>query len=173
LDEWLIDPALDAWLREHEARRVTASRVGKVLLVTLVGCYVGAGVVASHRAYYPVGSVSIVVSRSPLHPNTTFRVDTVTSGRGPVNIRLECQQGERVALVATDDIPSKRWAYWDPRRVFHSTHARLGSAAAGFEPDPITLRATVTGAPAWLRQPPSVVQELSSRLEVGDAAEGK
>jgi hypothetical protein len=41
-------------------------RSTKAIPLSLVGCYLAAGVLANHRAYFPVGSVSIVVSQAPL-----------------------------------------------------------------------------------------------------------
>ncbi len=141
--------------------RLTAARAGRTLVAGIVALYVAAGLVASHRAYFPVRSVAIRASEEIVRPGTRIQVDTVTSGRGPVSIRVELLQAGESQLVVEDRIASKRWAYWGPRQVLHTTDATLAaSMAERFQPGMITLRATVSGAPAWLRQPPPVVEEL-------------
>lgn len=147
---------------------MTGGLFARSLFVSLVACYAAAGVLAAHRAYFPVSRVTIRAAKPALQAGTVVRVDTVTSGRGPVSIRVELVQDGRVQLVVLDSIASKRWAYWDPRRVIHSTHATMPRwLPARFRAGEITLRATVTGAPAWLRQPPPVVEEVRLPLQIG------
>jgi hypothetical protein len=139
-----------------------------MLVVGIAGFHLVAGLLASHRAYFPVRSVAVRASENILRPGTRIQVDTVTSGRGPVAIRVELLQGGRAEELTADSVPSKPWAYWDPRRVFHSTGATIpDSVAERFEPGVITLRVTVTGSPAWLRQPPPVVEEVPMPFRTG------
>jgi hypothetical protein len=152
--------------------RLTAARAGRTLVVGIVAFYVAAGLVASHRAYFPVRSVVISASEDIVRPGTRIRVDTVTSGRGPVSIRVELLQAGRSEPLVVDSIPSKGWAYWDPRRVFHSTDATIpASVAERLEPGVITVRASVTGSPAWLRLPPPVVREVRLPFRQGREAD--
>lgn len=61
------------------------------------------------------------------------------------------------------------WAYWDPRRVYHATHVTLGAVAGRLHNGEVRIRATVTGVPAWLRQPPPVVKETDASFEAGSS----
>jgi N-methylhydantoinase A/oxoprolinase/acetone carboxylase beta subunit len=89
---------------------LTAGRAGRALQSGLAGGYVATGVLATHRAYSPVAAVAIVVPEAPLTPTSELRVDTTTSERGPVVVRVECSQGARSELLAVDRVPAKPWA---------------------------------------------------------------
>jgi hypothetical protein len=92
----------------------------------------------------------------------------VNSGRGPVTIHVELIQGTRNATVAVDRVSSKRWAFWDFRLVRHSTYTVIvSSLLERFDAGPAVIRATAVRAPAWLRQPPPVVQEASMQVQAG------
>jgi hypothetical protein len=127
---------------------------------------------ASYRAYYPVSSVTILLPEATIRPGVGVRVDTVSSGRGPVAVQVELIQGTRNATVAIDRVSSRSWAFWDFRWVRHSTYSVVTSSLLEqFTAGPAVVRATVVGAPAWLRQPPPVVQEAPAQLQPG--AHGK
>ena len=143
-------------------------RLGRVALLSSLAVFLAVGAVASLRAYQPVYGVMIELGQAALQAGSPIRVDTVTSGRGPVSIRVEIVQGSHVETVAIDHIASRRWAFWDFRLVRRSTQATASPALLGrFEPGPVVVRATVVGARAWLRQPPPVVEEVATRLPPG------
>jgi len=142
------------------------SRLIRVPIVTCLAVFIAFGAVASYRAYYPVSSVRIVLAEPTIRGGTGIRVDTVTSGRGPVSIQLDLVQGSRSETVAIDRVSSKRWAFWDFRLVRHSTWAVVsGRLLERFTAGPAVVRATVVGAPAWLRQPPPVVAQASANVQ--------
>lgn len=145
-------------------------RLARVALLSSLAVFLAVGAVASLRAYQPVYGVTIELGQPVLQPGSPFRVDTVTSGRGPVSIRVEIVQGRHAETVAIDHIASRRWAFWDFRLVRRSTQATASPALLGrFEPGPVVVRATVVGARAWLRQPSAVVEEVTTRLPPGTA----
>jgi hypothetical protein len=165
--------AYPPWLGTSLRRTEGRSEVNRLIRVgTLSGLavFLAVGIVASYRAYYPISSVRILLAEPLLRPGGGIRVDTVTSGRGPVSIRVELVQGERTATVVLDRVASKRWAFWDFRAVRHTTYAVVSRMLLGqFTAGQAVVRATVVGMPAWLRQPPSVVQEVAVEVQVGPA----
>jgi hypothetical protein len=127
-------------------------------------------IVAGYRAYAPISSVEIRLAEPALHDGGGIRVDTVSSGRGPVSIRVELIQGTRSATVVVDRVASRRWAFWDFRSVQHSTYAVVSrSLLERFTAGKAVVRATVVGAPAWLRRPRPVVQEVTVALQADRA----
>jgi hypothetical protein len=125
-----------------------------------------AGAVASFRAYYPVRQVSVKMSERVLRAGTQLQVDTRSSGRGPVDVRLELVQAGHSEMLALQRIRSRRWAFWDLRGVEHRmTSVCRREQLERFRSGSALLRATAIGAPAWLRQPPPVVQEIAIEVE--------
>jgi len=141
-------------------------RLLRLPIVTGLALFLAIGVMASYRAYYPVSSVRIVVAEPTLRPGSGIQVDTVCSGRGPVTIRVDLVQGDRVETAAIDRVSSRGWPFWDIRVVKHSTYAVVsGALLQRLDAGPAIIRATVEGAPAWLRQPPAVVREVSAQVQ--------
>ena len=146
-------------------------RLARVVLLSGLAVFLAVGALASYRAYQPVFGVSIRVDPPALEAGAAVRVETVTSGRGPVTIRVEVVQGSHAETVAIDHVASRRWAFWDLRLVRRATRASLSRALlARLEPGPVVVRATVQGAPAWLRQPPAVVEEVAAQVPAGGGA---
>lgn len=144
------------------ARERGMKRTAKTLALALLALYVAVGLVASHRAFYPVSRVTILLPSTHLEPGRPIRIETVSSGRGPVSIRVEAVQAGRSHLLAMDHVGSKPWAYWDPRRVVHRTDVLWPlEVLVRLQPGSVTLRATASGVPAWLRRPPLVVDEVT------------
>ncbi|HXK10245.1 MAG TPA: hypothetical protein VMT70_11415 [Vicinamibacteria bacterium] len=143
-------------------------RLARVALVSGVAVFLAVGALASYRAYQPVYSVTIRIGVVALEPGADIRVETVTSGRGPVTIRVEIVQGSHAETVAIDHVASRQWAFWDFRLVRRATHARASRALLSrFEAGPVVVRATVQGARAWLRQPPAVVEDVPALVPAG------
>jgi hypothetical protein len=141
-------------------------RLLRILILTCVAMFLAIGVMATYRAYYPVSSVTILLPEATIRPGVGIRVDTVSSGRGPVSVQVEIIQGTRSATVAIDRVSSRRWAFWDFRWLRHSTYSVVRSSVLQhFTSGPAVVRATVVGAPAWLRQPPPVVEEAAAQLQ--------
>jgi hypothetical protein len=133
-------------------RRVIAATVAMLAV---------SGAIASYRAYYPISSVKLRAEPG-LRPGSIIRVDTASSGRGPVEIRVELLQGGQRTTVALDRVGSRNWALWDSRWVHHHTEVAvtretLQHVVAGRA----VVRATATGTRAWLREPPPVTDEMT------------
>ncbi len=142
------------------------TRLLRVLTLSLLAAFLAVGIVASYRAYYPVSSVRILLPEAIIRVGSRFRVDTVSSGRGPVSIEVELVQGTRKATIVIDRVSSRPWAFWDLRLARHSTYAVVDeSLLTRFAAGPAVVRATAVGAPAWLRQPPPVVQDVAVELQ--------
>ena len=149
------------------ALRPTQMRWTRKALVGVVTIFVAAGALASYRAFYPISDVRTLVAALPVRAGTAIRVDAATSGRGPVSIRVELVQGDRSATLVLDRVRSRRWAFWDFRRVPHATQAVVsGATLAGFRSGKAVVRSTLVGSRAWLRQPPPVVDEVAVELDV-------
>jgi hypothetical protein len=164
--------AMEKTLRRgsEDGDRGATTPVNRLLRIVTLSClaaFLAVGIVASYRAYYPVSSVRILLPEATIRVGSGIRVDTVSSGRGPVSIEVELIQGTRRATVVIDRVSSKAWAFWDLRSVRHSTYAAVPKGLLErFAGGAAVVRATVAGAPAWLRQPPPVVQEVSAELQV-------
>ena len=131
------------------------------VLVLPIALLLSAGAVASYRAYVPVSRLELEVRDPALHPGTPLRVHMLSSGRGPIEVRVELVQGAHNEVVAVQRIHSRRWGVWDPRTVEHSLNTSVaGPMLAHFTNGPAVLRAVALGAPAWLLQPPPVVREI-------------
>lgn len=144
--------------------------MGRLARVVILGCFTAlaaVGIVAAYRAYSPVAGVEILLTEPAIRAGSGIRVDTLSSGRGPLSIRVELVQGGRSSTVALERVTSRRRAYWDLRTVRHSTYSVVSrSLLERFTPGRAAVRATVVGPPAWLRQPPPVVQEISVQIEL-------
>lgn len=143
--------------------------VRRAVVIAIV-VLVTSGVTASYRAYYPISGVKILADVR-LQPGSTIQVDTISSGWGPVEIRVELLQGGQRATVALDRVGSRRWAFWDSRWVHHHTQVALRQdvlqhLAAGSA----VVRVTAAGTRAWLRQPPPVVEETTVEIAPSTAA---
>ena len=140
------------------------------ILICLV-LFLTLGVVVSYRAYYPIVSVKILLAEPMLRADGVVRVDTVSSGRAPISIRVELVQGDRSEIVVIDRVTSRNRALWNLRAVQKSTYAPISRAMLErFTAGQAVVRATVVSGPTWLRQPPPVVHELATNLQVGPAA---
>jgi hypothetical protein len=141
------------------------ARLTRVAVLSFAAVFLAVGIGASHRAHYPISSVCVFLADSVLSAGSGIRVDTVTSGRGPVSIRVELVQRGHVATVVLDRVASKRWAFWDFRPVRHSTYGTVSwRLLERFSAGQAVVRATVVGVPAWLRQPPPVIREVTTQL---------
>ncbi|HVO11304.1 MAG TPA: hypothetical protein VMX54_11240 [Vicinamibacteria bacterium] len=130
-----------------------------VLLAVLV--FLAVGGIASWRALVPVSRLQVQVPGGVLRPGREVWIETVSSGRGPVQLRLEALQGGRSELLASGHVASRRWAFWDPRSVRHSMVVSVRpQTIAHLVAGPVTLRATAIGAPAWLHRPAPVVRQI-------------
>ncbi len=145
--------------------------MGRLLRVGILSCLAllaAVGTVAGYRAYQPVAGVTILLAEPVVRAGGGIRVDTLSSGRGPVSIRIELVQGDRSSTVALDRVTARRRPLWDLRTTRHSTYAVVSrNLLERFTPGRAVVRATVVGPRSWLRQPPPVVQEASAEIETG------
>jgi hypothetical protein len=136
------------------------------VIVSILALLATSGGLASYRAYYPISRVALRVSSAPIRAGTIIRVDTASSGRGPVEIRVELIQGTQHATLVLERVGSRRWAFWDFRSVSHTTRAVVSAATLErFTGGEAVVRATARGAPAWLRQPPPITDEVTVEVE--------
>lgn len=146
------------------------TRLVRVTILSGVAGFVAVGTVVSYRAYSPVSSVTIVLPEPTIRVGGGIRVDTVSSGRGPVSIEVDLIQGSHRATAVIDRVSARPWTFWDFRSVRHSTYVLVHAALLErFSSGPAVVRTTAIGAPAWLRQPPPVVEEASVELRVEPA----
>lgn len=135
------------------------------LVLVPIALLLASGVLASYRAYFPVRDVTLLLPESALRAGSPVRAVTRSSGRGPVEVRIELVQGARSELIAVQRLRGRRFAFWDPRAVETTlTSAVSRELIERFEPGPAVLRATATGSRAWLRQPPPVVRDVAVEI---------
>jgi len=134
--------------------------LGRLVLLAVV-VFLAVGAIASWRALVPVSRLRVQVPGGVLQPGREVWIETVSSGRGPVQLRIEARQHGRSELLASGHVASRRWAFWDLRSVRHSMVVSVRpQMLAHLVAGPVTLRATAVGAPAWLHHPAPVVQEV-------------
>jgi hypothetical protein len=128
-------------------------------LILLVVVHIPLALWSGYRAIVQVQRLALY------HDGSTAHVDVVSSGRGPVDVRLEMIQGARVETLGVHRVPSSGNPAYDPRFQRASMAVGLTPALlARFEPGTALLRATATGRPQWLRTPPPEVREVPVEL---------
>ena len=128
-------------------------------LIILVVVHIPLALWSGYRAIVQVQRLALYDGGS------TVRVDVVSSGRGPVDVRLEMIQGIHVETLGVLRVPSSGNPAYDPRFQRGSMAVALTPAVlARFQPGAALLRATATGRPQWLRTPPPEVREVSVEL---------
>lgn len=143
--------------------------VVKKLIVVVVAAHVVIGALSSYRAYVQVRSVTLAsTSGAVLRSGSGVRVGVVSSGRVPIDYRLELVQGARaetlgVGLLWKSDVDG----FYDPRPRRDSLAVVLSpTVLARFASGPALLRAIASGRMQWLRVPPPVVRQLAVRIEL-------
>jgi hypothetical protein len=130
-----------------------------VLIVTLL--FVAIGIGSSYNAWVEVRALDVTVASPNLRPGLPAIVHVVSSGRAFVTVKLELVQGTHSETLAELRVAPNRWSVYDLRaRPATMTPAFTAECLAHFQAGPAALRATGTGAGAWLRVPPPVVQEI-------------
>jgi hypothetical protein len=84
-----------------------------VIIVTLL--YAAVGAWSAYRAWVQVRALDLEVMSPTLRPGLPAVVHVVTSGRTPVDARLELIQGTHVEMLATMRIAGSRDGFFDPR----------------------------------------------------------
>ncbi len=147
---------LDRRLHERDPVVRAILRLG---LLAALACLVVGGM-SAYRAWVQVYSVTVVATSDTLRPGVTVRVSAVTSGRTPVDVRLELVRGSRVDTLGAWRLPNNGDPATDPRpRRATFSRGFLGAELASFGDGPALLRATAVGRPQWLRLPPPTVVE--------------
>lgn len=131
-----------------------------ILIVTLL--FVTTGAWSAYRAWFQVRALELRVMSPDLRAGLPVVVQVVTSGRTPVDVRLELVQETHVEMLATLRVAESHDGFFDPRnRQGSMTPAFTASFLEHFQPGPAVLRATAVGRPQWLRTPPPVVKEMA------------
>lgn len=146
----------------------TGSRLVRVakrvmLIVTLLCLTVGAYSVS--RAWAQVRRLDVQVMSPNVRPGLPVVVQVVTSGRTPVDVRLELVQGTHAEMLATLRVAASRDGFLDPRdRLGTMTPTFTPEFLAHFQGGPAIVRATAVGRPQWLHTPAPVVREVPVAL---------
>jgi hypothetical protein len=138
--------------------------VRRAILASLV-FFLAVGAWSSYRAYYQVKSVHLELADRDLRRGGTARVDVVTYGRVPVDVRVELIQGTRSETLAVQRVSAHHDGFFDPRTIHGSLSVVLSpDILSRFHAGPGVLRATARGRSQWLREPPPLVQEIQMQI---------
>jgi hypothetical protein len=130
-----------------------------IIIVALLFATIGGW--SAYRAWVQVRTLDVQVMSANLRPGVPALVRVVTSGRTPVDVRLELIQGAHSEMLATLRVTGSRDGFLDPRnRQGSMMPSFTAEFLAHFQPGPAIVRATAIGRPQWLRTPPAVVKEL-------------
>jgi hypothetical protein len=134
--------------------------VRRAIVVSLI-VFLTAGAWSSYRAYFQIKSVHVELANGVLRSGSTARVDVVSYGRVPVDVRLEMIQGPRSETLAVQRVSAHHDGFWDPRTIHGSFSVVLSrELLARFHAGAGVLRVTARGGPQWLREPTPLVQNL-------------
>lgn len=133
----------------------------RVTAVFVIG-WLAIAVISAHRALFQVQHLELTVTDPVLRYGTTVRVNARSSGRVPVELRLELIQQGHTETLAAQRIP-KNEPTFDPRWKRASvTFVMDPGLLAKFRSGPAVIRATGMGGSAqWLRTPPPTVREVA------------
>jgi hypothetical protein len=136
-------------------------RVVQRVVVIVALLHVAIGAWSSYRAWVQVRALDLQVMSPTLRPGIPAFVQAVTSGRTPIDVRLELVQGSHTELLADLRVAASRDGFYDPRTRHGSmTPSFTTEFLARFQPGPAVVRATALGRPQWLRTPPPVIREI-------------
>lgn len=115
--------------------------------------------VSGYRAIVQVYDVDIELASGTVHPGSPVAVRVVTSGRNPVDARLELVQAGRADTIATLRVRANSGAFQDPRPQRAVLNVMIPSDVfEHFTPGKASLRAVAEGRSQWLRIPPPEVR---------------
>jgi hypothetical protein len=130
-----------------------------ILIGALLNVAIGAW--SAYRAWVQVRRLDLAVVSTNLRPGVASVVRVLTSGRTPIDVRLELVQGTHSELLADLRVAPSRDAFYDPRtRQGTMAPSFTSEFLAHFQPGPAIVRATALGRPQWMRTPPPVIQEI-------------
>jgi hypothetical protein len=137
-------------------------RVVQRVIIIVALLFVTIGAFSAYRAWFQVRRLDLQVMSPNVRAGLPVLVQVVTSGRTPVDVRLELVQGAHAEMLATLRVAASHDGFFDPRnRVGSMTQSFPAGFLAHFQPGQAVVRATATGRPVWLRTPPPVVREMS------------
>lgn len=123
------------------------------------------GALSSYRAIVQVRSLHLRASETILHDGSTVGVKVVTSGRTPMEMRLELIQGAHSETLGVLNVPTNGEPVLDPRSRTESLSVALSTGLlTRFQKGPVVLRATAIGRRQFLRLPPPDVRTLSVEI---------
>ena len=121
--------------------------------------------VSGYRAIVQVYDVDIELPSRVLRPGSPIAVRVVTSGRNPVDARLELVQAGHADTIATLRVRANSGAFQDPRpqRAVLKTTIPF-DVFQHFNQGKASLRAVAEGRSQWLRIPPPEVRQAAIDL---------
>ncbi len=145
-----------------EARPIVLFK--RAVLVFLALCFVTA-MASGHRAYFQVRGLELRAVGPELRAGSVVETLVVSSGRTPVEVRVELIQGTHAETLAVQHVPDNEWAAIDPRaRRASQTVVLTPDILSRFRDGAALVRATATGRPQWLRLPPPTVRESAVEI---------
>ena len=148
-------------LSERASKGSRLLRVVQRVVIIVALLHVAIGAWSAYRAWVQVRRLELKVVSPDLSAGMPSFVHVVTSGRTPVDVRLELIQGSHAVMLATLRVAPSRDGFYDPRtRQGSMMPSFTAEFLAQFQAGPAILRATARGRPQWLREPPPVVEEL-------------
>jgi len=133
--------------------------IKRFFLLVVVGL-LGIGAVSSYRAYVQVRSLEITAEKQ-LSAGSAINVDVTSSGRTPVDVKVELIQGSTVETLFVLHVRGNELGFFDPRpRHASQTGYLTNYLLSPFSSAPAIIRATAVGRPQWMRLPPPTIREL-------------
>ena len=144
------------WLGFTILRRVT---------IAFLVVHFSLSAVSGYRAIVQVYDVDIELASAALRPGSPVAVRVVTSGRNPVDARLELVQAGRADTIGTLRVRANSGAFQDPRPQRAVLKAMIPpDVFQHFTPGKASLRAVAEGRSQWLRIPPPEVRQAAIDL---------
>ena len=156
-------PRMFESLAIRDARPIALlKRVSQVIVVA----FLLIGAISSYRAYVQVRSLDLNSSGRQLQAGSLIHADVVSSGRAPVDVRVELVQGPHTETIEELHIPDNDLAFFDPRpQKAFLTVILNQELLARFQAGAATVRATAIGREQWTRLPPPTVRELAVEIK--------
>jgi hypothetical protein len=155
----MTSPKLSFSRRFSEGPRIVRVVYRVLLIGVLFNVAIGAW--SAYRAWVQVRQLDLKVISTNLRPGVIAVVSVVTSGRTPIEVRLELVQGTHSEMLSDLRVSASHDGFYDPRaRRGTMTPSFTAEFLAHFQPGPAVVRATALGRSQWMRTPPPVVQEI-------------
>jgi hypothetical protein len=154
-------PDMPATAFAERTRDPATYRVLRRVTIGVAALWIPLALWSGYRAVVQVFSLRIQAPTA-LVAGAEVRADVVTSGRAHADISLELVQGTRSIALGSRFFAGNRDGALDPRPRRGSLLVTVTPAhLEGWEPGPLTIRATAVGRHQWMRLPPPTVRETT------------